>query len=117
MKADASIWDKGKVCPPERARGNDPHLMAQGFELPRPVMAGRARLHADQPGGKLAEERHHLAAAQPLADHHLPRCINAVDLENVLGQVKANRDNFTYGRLLFLVVAGNHNHGTIDAGG
>ena len=90
MKADASIWNKGKVCPPERARGNDPHLKAQRFELPRPVMPFF---------GKLAP------------------CLIGVDLENVLRKIKTNRDNFTHGRLPFLVVAGNHNHGTIDAGG
>jgi len=36
IKADAAIWDKGKVCPSERAHGNDPaHTEAQAWATER----------------------------------------------------------------------------------
>ncbi len=86
--------------------------MAQRRQLPRPVVARAAGLHADQTGLELAEERHHLAPAQRPADDNLSRLIDSVDLKNVLGQIEADGANIHNGWLLLLVVDSNHNFGT-----
>ncbi len=65
-------------------------IMPQRLELARPEVAGAARLDADQTRLQLAEERHHLAPAQRSADDDLAGAVDAMDLENVLGQIEAD---------------------------
>ncbi len=66
------------------------HLVPQSRDLTRPEVARAARLDADQTGLQLGEERHHLAPAQRSADDDLAGVVDAVDLENVLGQIDAD---------------------------
>jgi len=56
-------------------------------------MGRRARLHTNETGGKLAEELHHLLAAQLPNEHDLALTVDAVNLENVLGEINANGAN------------------------
>ncbi len=83
--------------------------MAQPGQLPRPMVARAARLHADQTGIEPAEERDHLAPTQRSAHNNPSRFINSVYLKNVLGQINADSGNLHSGWLLLLVVA-DDNH-------
>jgi hypothetical protein len=68
-------------------------------------VAGPARLDADQTGIKLLEKPSHLHTAQRLLHDNFAGAVNPMDLENVLGKIKANRSNLHSGWLLWLVVA------------
>jgi hypothetical protein len=46
------------------------------------MVGGRARLHPDQAGRLLREERQHLAARQAALENDSPSSINAVHLKN-----------------------------------
>jgi hypothetical protein len=48
---------------------------------------------ANETRGKLPEELHHLLAAQLPDEHNLALTVNAVDLENMLGEINANGAN------------------------
>ena len=56
-------------------------------------MGCRARLHANEAGGKFPEELHYLLAAQLPNEHNLALTVDAMDLENVLGEINANGAN------------------------
>jgi hypothetical protein len=73
--------------------------------LARPVVAGPARLDADQAGIELLEKPSHLHTAQRLLHNNFAGAVNRMDLKNVLGQIKANCSNLHSGWLLWLVVA------------
>jgi hypothetical protein len=47
----------------------------------------------------LLEERQNLAPSQLPAHDNLARCINAVDLKDVLREINSDRGNFVHGRL------------------
>jgi len=61
--------------------------MAKCLQLARPMMRRSASLDANQAWRQLLKERQHLATLQLTADDHLTRSINAVYLENRLGDV------------------------------
>ena len=86
-------------------RRHQPHLVTQLGDLARPVVARAARLDPDQAGIKLLEEPSHLRTAQRLADNDFAGAVDGVDLEDVLGQVKADCGNLHRGWLPWLVVA------------
>ena len=64
------------------------HFVPQRPQRARPEVARAARFHADQTRFQLAEERHHLTPAQRLADDHLARAVNTVNLKNVLREIE-----------------------------
>ena len=62
-------------------------------QLARPVMRGRAGLHADEAGWQLPEKLDDLPAPQLPGDHRLARRVDAVHLEHVLGEIQTDRAN------------------------
>jgi hypothetical protein len=52
-----------------------------------------ARLHAQQARRQALEERHHLTAPQLLPDNNLLVGIDAVNLDDVLGEIQTDRAN------------------------
>ena len=75
-------------------------LMPKPADLTAPIVAARAGFHRDNATRQTGKELQNLAAPKPLANNHSPFLINSMHLENVLGQVQANRANFSHGRLL-----------------
>jgi len=75
--------------------------VVEPHQLPPPVMGRGAGLDADKTTGQLLEKRQYPRPAQLAADHGPSRCIDAVDLENILRKINTDRDNFVHGRLLF----------------
>ena len=81
-------------------RRHEPHLMPKGPQLARPEVRGGAGLHADQAGWQRSEIGDDLAAPEAALDDDVARLVHAVDLEDVLGQVEADRCNLHGGWLL-----------------
>ena len=65
-----------------------------------PMMRRTARLHADQAGRRLGEERQNLRSPQCLAHNNVSRRVDGVNLKNALGQIKAHGGNLHGGWLL-----------------
>ena len=80
-------------------RRDQPDLMTQRAQLARPIMRRRTGFHAHQHRRQLAEKRDHVAPAQTAADQYRAGIVNAVNLKNLLGEIKSNRANFHRGRL------------------
>src|SRR5436305_9787958 len=59
---------------------HQPHRVAQGLELTRPMMRRGAGLDADQAWRQLLKERQDVATLQLTADDHLASSINAMHL-------------------------------------
>jgi hypothetical protein len=57
------------------------------------MMRRATGFHADQAGRNLAEELEHLFAAQLSVDDDLAIAINAMDLEDILGEINADATN------------------------
>ena len=75
--------------------------MAECAEFSRPMMRARARLHPDEARTEPLEERQHLRSTQLTAQNDPPLRIDAVQLENALGQVEADGDRTIHGWLPF----------------
>ena len=90
--------------------------MAEGHERARPVVSRRAGFHPDQARRKGAEESRYLAAAQHLAQDDLSTSVDAVQLEDILRDIKSDRDNLRHERGSSPVLGHAHS-GTSDAGG
>jgi hypothetical protein len=70
------------------------HVLGQHQpNLTCPVMRRGTRFHAHQTRRQRLEERYHLAAPQLLPDDHLLVRVDAVNLKDVLGEIKTNRAN------------------------
>ena len=69
------------------------NVVAQFAQLTRPVMRRSARFHAYKTRRQPLEERLHLAAPQLLLDDHLLAGVDAVNLEDVLGEIQTDRAN------------------------
>jgi hypothetical protein len=54
------------------------------------MMGRTAGFHTDETLGQLGEEGQHVLAPERLGDNHAPRSVNAMNLKNMLGQIKAN---------------------------
>ena len=67
-------------------------------------MLCRASLHADKARLRLPECVEHGAPAQLLVEDDIAHLVDAVKLENRLGNINPNRGNGLGGRLLFLLV-------------
>ena len=76
---------------PDVLRRHQPHLVTELPQLPRPVMGGGTGLQADQAGRQVGEELEHLLARQPAPEHRPTLGVGAVHLEQVLGEVEADR--------------------------
>src|SRR5262245_9492619 len=74
-----------------RAAATEP--LPKLHQFTRPMMRRRACLHADETGGELAEEVEHLLSAQLPNENDLAVRIDAVHLEDVLGQIDADGAN------------------------
>jgi hypothetical protein len=81
-------------------RRDQTYFVTKTDKLPRPVMSARTRLHAHQAVGLFCEEGEEFAASQFAPKHSVPGCINAVNLEDRLCEIEANRDNGHDGALL-----------------
>src|SRR5450759_4759787 len=75
-------------------------------------MCRRTGFHADQTPRQARKEPNDLAASQALNYDRCACLINAVDLENVLGQVQPNCCNLAHGWLPLLVIFDDHHFGT-----
>jgi hypothetical protein len=73
--------------------------MTKGSELARPEVRGRADLYAHQAGLEPGEEGVHLAAPQALLEHDAAIRGDAVNLEDVLSEIEADRCNLHDGWL------------------
>ena len=71
-------------------------VMPEGHERAGPVVSRRAGLQPDQARRKGAEEAWDLAAAQRLAQDDLSTSVDAVQLEDVLCDINADRDNLRH---------------------
>jgi len=78
--------------------------MTQSQQRSRPVMGRRTSFHSDQARGQITEERQHLTASKGSAQDHSSAFINAVKLEDVLCNIKANSRNTIHGGWLLLRV-------------
>ena len=72
-------------------RRHQANLMSKRCELAGPVMRRRAGFHGNQARRQLREERRYLAATQLLTQDDVTIGPYAVKLENVFGEVDANR--------------------------
>jgi hypothetical protein len=68
-------------------RRDQPHGVTQCLELARPVVRRAAGFDTDQTWRQLLEERQHIPTLQLPANDHLATSVNAVNLENRLGDV------------------------------
>jgi hypothetical protein len=57
------------------------------------MICAAAGFHTKQAGLQLRKERQKLRPAQGLVEHHFLGGIDPMDLENVLGQINADRGN------------------------
>ena len=97
---------------------HQPNLVAQRRDLPRPVVCRSTGFHTNQAGRKGPEELQHLGAPQLPPDRNLARVIDAVDLEDALGEIKTDSGNLHGGRLLLEVASQRPSYGaqTPDTG-
>ena len=72
------------------SRRHQPNLVPESDQLPRPVMARAAGLHADQARREFCEERDHLSPSERPPDNHFARAGDRVNLKDILGQVEAD---------------------------
>lgn len=79
--------------------------MPEFGQLACPMVGGAARFDADQARRQLCKERQNLLTTQCLADDNDARRINCMNLENALGQIKADGGNLHVGGSYLLVIA------------
>jgi hypothetical protein len=75
------------------ARRHKPHIVGKLPELASPMVRRGARLHADETRCQLAEKLEHLPAPELPLEHRLPGSIDAMHLEDVLGNIDPDRAN------------------------
>jgi hypothetical protein len=71
-------------------RRHQPHVMTKRRQLARPEMGRGAGLHADQAGRQTGKEGDHLAAAETSPEDDVAYRIDAMHLEDMLGQIEAD---------------------------
>jgi hypothetical protein len=81
-------------------RWDQAHFVPQPAQLPGPEMGGGASLQADPARRKLREVAQDLPAAEAALLDNGVVCVDTVNLEDVLGQIEANRCNLHGGWLL-----------------
>src|SRR6516162_2176152 len=85
------------------ARQHQSHLMPQLPDLTRPIMRRAASLNADQTRRWGLEERQYFRPLQVPPQYCLASCIDAMQLEDPLGDVQTDCGNLHGGRLLQFV--------------
>ena len=83
-------------------RGNQPHLVTQLPQPPRPVVRARARLHPHHARRHVREVRQHLPSPQHLALDLLAARVAPHHVKHVLCQVQTYRRNLVHGLLPLL---------------
>jgi hypothetical protein len=91
--------------------------MTHALELPRPIMRRRARLDTDKAWLKGSKHDQQLVPSNLSAQHWLPRLINTVKLENVLGYIQTNSGNLHADGSFPLMVTDSIILARIDAAG
>jgi hypothetical protein len=81
-------------------RRDQAYFVTKPHKLPCPVVSTRTCFHAHQAGRQFGEEADELSTSQLAPKHGMTRRINAVDLEDRLCKIKADRDNGHSGALL-----------------
>src|SRR5262249_60610066 len=74
-------------------RRHQTNLVSELGQLASPIVGCGTGLHPDQAWRQRCEERDHLAAPQLLSDNDLLSCIDAMNLEYVLGDIQTHRGN------------------------
>src|ERR1700694_1099079 len=87
------------------SRRQQTHVVTKLADLAGPIVARPARLNADQTRIEPGKKPDHLRAPKRLTDNNFAFTVDAVNLENVLRQIEADRGNFHDGWLPSLVVA------------
>jgi hypothetical protein len=64
--------------------------VTEGRQRSRPEVGGGTRLHANQAGRQAPEEADEFTSAELTAEQNLSILVNAVDLEDVLGEIETN---------------------------
>src|SRR5476649_734844 len=81
-------------------RRHQPNGIAERLKFARPMVRRGASLYANQAWRQLLKERQHRPPLQLAADDHLTRSINAVYLENRLGDIETDCRDRLHGSLL-----------------
>jgi hypothetical protein len=68
-------------------------LVPKPAQQPSPIMRGTARFQPDPGRCQLVEELPHFAAPRPTVDNRLLVLIEAVHLQDMLGDIQTNSDN------------------------
>ena len=74
-------------------RRHQAHLVSQRAQLARPEVCGGAGFHADQTGWQRGKVGDDLSAPEAALHDGVARLVHAVDLEDMLGEVEADRCN------------------------
>jgi hypothetical protein len=80
-------------------RRHQARVVAELDQLARPVVRAAAGLETDHAARQIGEDFQHLAACQTLLQHPLAPRIDAVNLEQGLGDVQPDRGSLHVGRL------------------
>ena len=83
---------------------NQTKIVAKCRKLPRPVVTGPARLHADKTSWQVLEESRKPRAPDRPIENNLAGFGDPMDLENVLGQIYANCCNLPWVAVLIAVM-------------
>jgi hypothetical protein len=91
---EGAIWSVQTVPPnqelPEGAAVGKARRVRSSTNAGSSGLSGGACLHADQARWQAAEEADDLAPAELTTDQNLSALVNAVDLKDVLGEIKTN---------------------------
>ena len=79
--------------------------MPQTLQLVGPEMGATTSFHADQTGGQVGKDSDHLVPLELLFQKHFAALIHAMNLQDIFGQIDANRGDFHSVRLS--TVSGN----------
>jgi hypothetical protein len=93
-------------------RRNQPHLMAQRADLPRPMVRTGAGFHRDDALGSGSEKRQHLRPGYLLLERRRSVPSRAMRLKDVLRQIEPDDANFLHRRLSSRRGLQHHNLGT-----
>src|SRR5271169_1162520 len=82
------------------SRRHQPYRMAERLELPRPMVRRGAGLNTDQTRWQLLKKRQNVPTLYLATDDHLTFGVNAVNLEDRLGDIETDCCNRLHSSLL-----------------
>ena len=82
-----------------QVRAHEPYGVPELLELARPVVSTGAGLHPDQTWFESRQKLQHLLAAELFAQYYCTSAVDPVKVENILGQINAERCHL-HGRTL-----------------